>query len=151
MHNRFLFPLTFDKTDPIYLFLTSWQIGIVIRAAASGHLPNYGFVLVSLGSTAVLLITFRALLYAILPVDNSKKSDDYRRGSPFELFEVYNPFIFVRSQDILFLVPLQSLVWKNRFFILGDFLKVFRYNCIYINLNMCCTSTTSVVSMNLCL
>ncbi|KAG4953623.1 hypothetical protein AAZX31_14G089200 [Glycine max] len=68
-------------------------IGIVIRAAASGHLPNYGFVLVSLGSTAVLLITFRALLYAILPVDNSKKSDDYRRGSPFELFELLTSLV----------------------------------------------------------
>jgi hypothetical protein len=65
------------------------QIGIAIRAAKSGHLPNYGFVLVSLGSTAVLLIAVRALLYAITPVDNSKKNDVYRRGNPFELFEVH--------------------------------------------------------------
>ncbi|WVY90268.1 hypothetical protein V8G54_035782 [Vigna mungo] len=72
-------------------------IGIAIRAAGSGHVPNYGFVFVTLGSTAVLLITFRALLYTILPVDNSKKSDDYRRGSPFELFEVNKFFILVRS------------------------------------------------------
>ncbi|XP_061351496.1 uncharacterized protein LOC133296514 [Gastrolobium bilobum] len=75
----------------------SWSlgipIGIVIRAAASGHLPNYGFVFVSLGSTAVLLITFRALLYTILPVDNSKKSDVYRRGSPFELFELLTSLV----------------------------------------------------------
>ncbi|KAG4934287.1 hypothetical protein JHK87_048289 [Glycine soja] len=68
-------------------------IGIVIRAATSGHLPNYGFVFVSLGSTAVLLVTFRALLYTILPVDNSKKSDDYRRGSPFELFELLTSLV----------------------------------------------------------
>ncbi|OIW15559.1 hypothetical protein TanjilG_01082 [Lupinus angustifolius] len=71
----------------------SWAVGIpvgiAIRSAASGHLPNYGFVFASLGSTAVLLITFRALLYSILPVDNSKKSDVYRRGSPFEFFGVY--------------------------------------------------------------
>ncbi|KAK7310751.1 hypothetical protein RJT34_08459 [Clitoria ternatea] len=68
-------------------------IGIVIRAATSGHLPNYGFVFVSLGSTAVLLITLRALLYSILPVDNSKKSDVYRRGSPFELFELLTSLV----------------------------------------------------------
>ncbi|KAK7383259.1 hypothetical protein VNO78_28933 [Psophocarpus tetragonolobus] len=68
-------------------------IGIVIRAAASGHLPNYGFVFVSLGSTAVLIISFRALLYTILPVNNSKKSDDYRRGSPFELFELLTSLV----------------------------------------------------------
>ncbi|XP_004498952.1 uncharacterized protein [Cicer arietinum] len=68
-------------------------IGIVIRAARSGHLPNYGFVFVSLGSTAVLLIAIRALLYALLPVDNSKKSDVYRRGSPFELFELLTSLV----------------------------------------------------------
>lgn len=68
-------------------------IGIAIRAATSGHIPNYGFVFVSLGSTAVLLITFRALLYTILPVDNSKKSDVYRRGSPFELFELLTSLV----------------------------------------------------------
>lgn len=75
----------------------SWAIGIpigiAIRAAKSGHLPNYGFVLVSLGSTAVLLIAVRALLYAALPVDNSKKSDVYRRGSPFELFELLTSLV----------------------------------------------------------
>ncbi|KAK2452664.1 hypothetical protein QL285_000438 [Trifolium repens] len=68
-------------------------IGIAIRAAKSGHLPNYGFVLVSLGSTAVLLIAVRALLYTITPVDNSKKSDVYRRGSPFELFELLTSLV----------------------------------------------------------
>lgn len=68
-------------------------IGIAIRAAGSGHLPNYSFVFVTLGSTAVLLITFRALLYTIIPVDNSKKSDDYRRGSPFELFELLTSLV----------------------------------------------------------
>ncbi|KAK2398707.1 hypothetical protein QL285_048623 [Trifolium repens] len=68
-------------------------IGIAIRAAKSGHLPNYGFVLVSLGSTAVLLIAVRALLYAITPVDNSKKNDVYRRGNPFELFELLTSLV----------------------------------------------------------
>lgn len=41
-----------------------------------------------MGSTAVLLIGWRAMLYKIFPVNNSKKNDVYRRGNPFELFEV---------------------------------------------------------------
>ncbi|MED6217070.1 hypothetical protein PIB30_014273 [Stylosanthes scabra] len=69
-------------------------IGIAIRTAASGNLPNYGFVFVSLGSTVVLLITFRALLYTILPGESQKKGDDvYRRGSPFELFELLTSLV----------------------------------------------------------
>ncbi|XP_028806924.1 uncharacterized protein LOC114761670 [Neltuma alba] len=68
-------------------------IGIMIRAATTGHFPNYGFIFVSMGSTAVLLTTFRALLYTIFPSKNSKKSDDYRRGSPFELFELLTSLV----------------------------------------------------------
>ncbi|XP_054797728.1 uncharacterized protein LOC129302875 [Prosopis cineraria] len=69
-------------------------IGIVIRAATTGHFPNYGFILVSMGSTAVLLTTFRALLYAIFPAKNSKRRDDvYRHGSPFELFELLTSLV----------------------------------------------------------
>ncbi|KAI4316584.1 hypothetical protein L6164_024553 [Bauhinia variegata] len=74
----------------------SWALGIPvgigIRAATSGHFPNYGFIFVTMGSTAVLLMTFRALLYTILPIDNSK-SDVYRRGNPFELFELLTSLI----------------------------------------------------------
>lgn len=98
--------LSGDLTDNwCYLYLTCWQIGIAIRAIKSGHLPNYGFVFASLGSTAVLLIAVRALLYAITPIDNSKKNDIYRNGSPFELFEVHNIFIFIRSFDVIFFIP----------------------------------------------
>ncbi|XP_015972577.1 uncharacterized protein LOC107495879 [Arachis duranensis] len=70
-------------------------IGIAIRTATSGNLPNYGFIFVSLGSTAVLLITFRALLYTLLPLQNQNKADDdvYRRGSPFELFELLTSLV----------------------------------------------------------
>lgn len=110
----FFFPVILSKTDTIFLsFLTSWQIGIAIRAAKSGHLPNYGFVLVSLGSTAVLLIAVRALLYAVLPVDNSKKSDVYRRGSPFELFEVHNLFIFISSEVVMLYFVKKKLCIKQ--------------------------------------
>jgi len=108
--------------------LSSWQIGIAIRAAGSGHLPNYGFVFVTLGSTAVLLITFRALLYTVLPVDNTKKSDDYRRGSPFELFEVNKFFICQILRVLYFLTQL----------------PLYKHELCYI-------SVTSAVSMNLCM
>ncbi|KAB1203949.1 hypothetical protein CJ030_MR8G001943 [Morella rubra] len=71
----------------------SWALGIplglVVRAATSGHFPPYNFVIVTMGSTAVLLIGWRALLHNILPNDKSKKNDVYRRGNPFELFEVW--------------------------------------------------------------
>ncbi|KAF7830510.1 Transmembrane protein [Senna tora] len=68
-------------------------IGIIIRAAISGHFPNYGFIFVTLGSTAVLLTSCRALLYTVFPVNKSKKSDVYRRGSPFELFELLTSLV----------------------------------------------------------
>jgi len=69
------------------LFL-SLQLGIIIRSASSGHIPAYSFVLVTMGSTAVLLIGWRALLFSVLPTESKKKDDTYRKGSAFELFEV---------------------------------------------------------------
>ncbi|XVE95066.1 hypothetical protein REPUB_Repub02eG0064500 [Reevesia pubescens] len=69
----------------------SWALGIplgvIIRAATSGHIPPYTFVLVTMGSTSVLLIGWRTLLVSILPDGTKKQNDVYRRGSPFELFE----------------------------------------------------------------
>ncbi|OWM70776.1 uncharacterized protein LOC116214163 [Punica granatum] len=75
----------------------SWAVGIplgiTIRAVLSGHIPPYTFILVTMGSTAVLLIGGRALLYSVLPNDQSKKNDVYRRGSPFELFELLTSLV----------------------------------------------------------
>lgn len=74
----------------LHLFtFTFWQLGLIIRAVTSGHLPPYTFILVTMGTTAVLLIGWRALLFSFLPNDESKKNDVYRRGNPFELFEVW--------------------------------------------------------------
>lgn len=73
---------------PFFFLLTCCQVGLVIRALTSGHFPPYPFILVTLGSTAVLLIGWRALLFTFLPNDKNKKNDMYRRGNPFELFEV---------------------------------------------------------------
>ncbi|XP_024030369.1 uncharacterized protein LOC21387291 [Morus notabilis] len=75
----------------------SWAVGIplglIIRAATTGHFPPFNFILVTMGSTAVLLVGWRALLYNLLPSDKTKKSDVYRRGSPFELFELLTSLV----------------------------------------------------------
>ncbi|KAK4352223.1 hypothetical protein RND71_027741 [Anisodus tanguticus] len=69
----------------------SWSlsipVGLAIRAAGVGHIPPVNFIIVTMGSTAVLLIGWRTLLFSILPTDKSKKNDVYKSGSPFELFE----------------------------------------------------------------
>ncbi|PSS31507.1 Acetylornithine aminotransferase [Actinidia chinensis var. chinensis] len=71
----------------------SWSLGIpiglVIRTTTVGHIPPPNFIIVTMGSTALLLVGWRALLFSIFPNDDkSKKNDMYRRGSPFELFEL---------------------------------------------------------------
>lgn len=68
-------------------------LGIVIRALAAGHIPPTNFILVTMGSTSVLLIGWRTLLFSIFPNDQRKKSDVYKRGSPFELFELLTSLI----------------------------------------------------------
>lgn len=83
-----------------FFHLLPFQLGIVIRALAAGHIPPTNFILVTMGSTSVLLIGWRTLLYSIFPNDQRKKNDVYKRGSPFELFEVlhYN----LRMRKIIF-------------------------------------------------
>lgn len=100
-----------------YFFKPFWQLGLIIRAATSGHIPQTSFVLVTMGSTGILLIGWRALISALLPNDQRKKNDVYRRGSPFELFEVRNPN---------FLLHLK--LWSQSRFL---FIFLFFLNCIY--------------------
>uniref|UniRef100_M4FIS9 DUF3054 domain-containing protein n=1 Tax=Brassica campestris TaxID=3711 RepID=M4FIS9_BRACM len=73
----------------------SWALGVplgvIIRSTSSGHIPSYSFILVTMGSTAVLLIGWRALLFSVLPSESKKKDDTYRKGSAFELFEFKLP------------------------------------------------------------
>ncbi|ONK76053.1 uncharacterized protein A4U43_C03F23380 [Asparagus officinalis] len=68
-------------------WLVGIPLGIVVRAATSGHIPSTAFMLVSMGSTGILLIGWRALISKFLPSKQTKKSDVYKRGSAFELFE----------------------------------------------------------------
>eukprot|EP00262_Sarcandra_glabra_P006998 TRINITY_DN1955_c2_g1_i1.p1 TRINITY_DN1955_c2_g1~~TRINITY_DN1955_c2_g1_i1.p1 ORF type:complete len:272 (+),score=35.42 TRINITY_DN1955_c2_g1_i1:24-839(+) len=84
-------------TKAVIAATKSWVVGIpfglFIRAATSGHIPPARFILVTMGSTAILLIGWRALLCTLLPNDQSKRSDVYRRGNSFELFELLTSLI----------------------------------------------------------
>ncbi|KAJ8541217.1 hypothetical protein K7X08_002033 [Anisodus acutangulus] len=75
----------------------SWSLSIpvslAIRAASVGHIPPANYIIVTMGSTAVLLIGWRTLLFSILPTDKSKKNDVYKSGSPFELFELLTSLV----------------------------------------------------------
>ncbi|KAL3617870.1 hypothetical protein CASFOL_038191 [Castilleja foliolosa] len=75
----------------------SWSLGIplgiIIRAVTIGHTPPANFILVTMGSTAVFLVGWRALLFTIVPTDKGKKNDVYKRGSPFELFELLTSLV----------------------------------------------------------
>ncbi|KAL6636984.1 hypothetical protein ACP70R_024556 [Stipagrostis hirtigluma subsp. patula] len=70
----------------------SWALGIplglAIRAVTSGHIPPTPFILVTMGSTGVLLTAWRALVSQLLSTGQKQQDDVYRRGSPFELFEI---------------------------------------------------------------
>ncbi|KAJ0981837.1 hypothetical protein J5N97_010092 [Dioscorea zingiberensis] len=75
----------------------SWAVGIplglAIRATTSGHIPPTPFILVTMGSTGILLIGWRALVCNFLPKIQGQRNDAYRRGSPFELFELLTSLV----------------------------------------------------------
>nr|XP_043615481.1 uncharacterized protein LOC122587390 [Erigeron canadensis] len=85
------------KTNAITAAVKSWALGIplgiFIRATSMGHIPPTRFIAVTMGSTALLLIGWRALISNILADDKSKKNDMYKRGSPFELFELLTSLV----------------------------------------------------------
>ncbi|KAG6470377.1 hypothetical protein ZIOFF_071446 [Zingiber officinale] len=59
----------------------SWAIGIpvgiVIRSGTSGHIPPIAFMLVTMGTTGMLLIAWRALISKLLSDNQSMKNDVY--------------------------------------------------------------------------
>jgi len=75
----------------------SWALGIplgvAIRGFTIGHIPPTSFILVTMGSTAVLLIGWRALLHTFLPSGQTKRNGVYKRGNPFEFFELLSSLI----------------------------------------------------------
>ena len=60
----------------------------------AGHIPQIPFVFVAMGSTGVLLTAWRALISQVLSAGQSKKDDVYKKGNPFELFEVRSFYLF---------------------------------------------------------
>ncbi|CAK7347383.1 unnamed protein product [Dovyalis caffra] len=95
----------------------SWAVGVplgmIIRAASSGHVPPYAFILVTMGSTGVLLIGWRVLLSSVLSNNQTKKNDVYRRGSPFELFEDFFPYLLqeLNASSISYLITGSLELW----------------------------------------
>ncbi|KAL6012892.1 hypothetical protein ACLOJK_003381 [Asimina triloba] len=79
------------RSKAIFAAAKSWAVGIpvglIIRAVTSGRIPPSTFILVTMGTTGVLLLGWRTLITSLLPNDKSKKNDVYRQGNPFELFE----------------------------------------------------------------
>ncbi|KAL0926131.1 hypothetical protein M5K25_004525 [Dendrobium thyrsiflorum] len=73
-------------------WLVGIPLGIVIRAATSSHIPQTNFILIAMGSTGILLLGWRALVCKLLSVQ-SNKNDVYRRGNPFELFELLTSLV----------------------------------------------------------
>ncbi|XP_076948324.1 uncharacterized protein LOC143620533 [Bidens hawaiensis] len=85
------------NANAITAAVKSWAVGIplgiLIRATSIGHIPPTAFIAVTMGSTALLLIGWRTLISNILANDTSKKKDVYKRGSPFELFELLTSLV----------------------------------------------------------
>ncbi|CAA7387705.1 unnamed protein product [Spirodela intermedia] len=86
-----------DRPKAVLAAAKSWAAGIptglLIRSFALGHTPPVNFVLITMGTTGVLLIGWRALLYTLFPNRQGKKNDVYKRGSPFELFELLTSLV----------------------------------------------------------
>ncbi|KZV54519.1 hypothetical protein F511_01317 [Dorcoceras hygrometricum] len=85
----------------VFAAAKSWAVGaplgLIIRAASIGHTPPTNFILVTMGSTALLLIGWRTLFFTIFPANNGKKDDAYKRGNPVEMFEVHEPFDLMKT------------------------------------------------------
>lgn len=79
--------------------LKSWAVGIplalVIRGVTSGHVPPQPFIVVSMASTLVLLVGWRAAANGIIPNEKSAKNKlaGNKKGSVFELFQLLSSLV----------------------------------------------------------
>ncbi|GMH16479.1 hypothetical protein Nepgr_018320 [Nepenthes gracilis] len=84
-------------TKAVIAATKSWALGIPlglgIRAATLGHLLPINFISVTMGSTGVLLIGWRALSFGFFSKNGSKKDEIYKRGNTFELFELLTSLV----------------------------------------------------------
>lgn len=77
----------------------SWAVGIplalVIRGLTTGHVPAQPFIVVSLASTLVLLVGWRATVTVVFPNDKEsrKRRAGDRKGSVFELFQLLTSLV----------------------------------------------------------
>ncbi|MCO5597629.1 hypothetical protein L7F22_051710 [Adiantum nelumboides] len=77
----------------------SWAVGIplalVIRSLTSGHVPSHPFIIVSMASTLILLVGWRATANVVFP--NEKFAKDKltgnKKGSVFELFQLLSSLV----------------------------------------------------------
>ena len=67
------------------------QMALVIRGVTSGHVPAQPFIIVSMASTLVLLVGWRASVAVVFPYEKkaNNKVNGNRKGSIFELFQVF--------------------------------------------------------------
>eukprot|EP00884_Botryococcus_braunii_P018951 jgi/Botrbrau1/573/Bobra.0010s0039.1 len=76
--------------------LKTWALGIplavAIRSAQKGYIPDKSFILVGLGVTFVMMLTWRAGLAAVTPKETSATEEMKRRkdkrGNPLEFFQL---------------------------------------------------------------
>ncbi|GLJ59758.1 hypothetical protein SUGI_1522060, partial [Cryptomeria japonica] len=70
-------------------------LGLAIRGVTAGHFPAATFILVSMGSTFILLVGWRTLFTSVFPNDeqNRKKREIYKQGSPLEFFELLTSLV----------------------------------------------------------
>ncbi|KAI5057330.1 hypothetical protein GOP47_0027345 [Adiantum capillus-veneris] len=77
----------------------SWAVGIplalVIRGVTSGHVPPQPFIIVSMASTLILLVGWRATATVVFPNEKSAKNKltGNKKGSVFELFQLLSSLV----------------------------------------------------------
>ncbi|KAJ3672823.1 hypothetical protein LUZ60_006197 [Juncus effusus] len=84
-------------TSAIFATAKSWVIGIPvgigIRALNLGHFPATPFIIVTMGSTGILLVLWRFIAAKILAGGKKNQNDDFKSGNPFELFELLTSLV----------------------------------------------------------
>ncbi|XP_002988031.2 uncharacterized protein LOC9656762 [Selaginella moellendorffii] len=77
--------------------IKSWGVsiplGLVIRTLITGHTPPQTFILISMGSTFVLLVSWRTLFTALFPNEDTSRDTSVKKGSILEFFELLTSLV----------------------------------------------------------